>query len=134
MNIDLAATTGFNDASGLRNFLLVHRFVHLAESQAFQAKFGVTVSTFGIDSQAAEDAWVALMREGAAGRPIPAALRDFLQVHAFIHNQSYTLLGQSATLAPDLSVVDFGDAQQYYDWMSVHQDMHDFEYQQLGLT
>lgn len=134
MNIDLSATTGFNDPMGLQNFLLVHRFVHQQTAQALTAKFSVPFSTFGIDSQIAENAWLNLMKQGKAGQKVPAALQDWLKVHADIHNASYTLLGQSPTTAPDLSQVDFGSAEQFYDWMYVHQQMHDFEYQQLGLT
>jgi hypothetical protein len=134
MNIDLSATTGFNDRQGLQNFLLVHRFVHLETATALTAKFNVPFSTFGIDSQIAEDAWLKLMSDGKAGQKVPAALQDWLKVHADMHNYSYTLLGQSPTVAPDLSQVDFGSADQFYDWMYVHQEMHDFEYQTLGLT
>lgn len=137
MNIDLSANTGFNDRDGLKNFLLVHRFVHEAEATALQAKFGVQCSTFGIDSQIAEDAWLEAMSLGAQGQKqanVPPALQDWLNVHADIHNQSYTLLGQTPTVAPDLSMADFSSAAGFYDWMFVHQEMHDFEYQQLGLT
>jgi hypothetical protein len=137
MNIDLAATTGFNDRPGLQNFLLVHRFVHLETANAITAKYAVPFSTFGLDSQVAEDAWLQAMDQGAKGHKvpkIPTSLQDWLNVHAYIHNQSYALLGQSPTTAPDLSVVDFSQADQFYDWMYVHQQMHDFEYQTLGLT
>jgi hypothetical protein len=137
MNIDLAATTGFNDPMGLRNFLLVHRFVHLETATAITAKFGVPFSTFGIDSQIAEDAWLKSMAKGAQGQKVPqvpTSLQDWLNVHNLMHMQSYTILGQSPTVAPDLSQVDFSQADQFYDWMYVHQQMHDFEFQTLGLS
>jgi hypothetical protein len=136
VNLDLQAQTTFNDASGLRDFLLVHRFVHMETANAITAKYGVPFSTFGLDSQIAEDAWIQAMQAGAQGRkvPQPSSLQDWLNVHADIHNQSYTLIAGQGTVAPDLSVVDFADAEQFYDWMEVHQAMHDFEYQQLNLT
>jgi hypothetical protein len=134
VNIDLAATTGFNDRSGFFNFMLVHRFVHEQAAAAISAKFGVPFSTFGLSSRLAEEAVAELMAQGKPGQRAPAGLQDWLKVHADIHVQSYTLLGQSPTVAPDLSQVDFGSSDQYYDWMYVHQQMHDFEYQQLGLT
>jgi hypothetical protein len=137
MNIDLAATTGFNDPEGLRNFLLVHRFVHDQTAAALSAKFSIPVSSFGLDSQLAEDAWVQSMQAGAQGRKgarVPTSLQDWLNIHADIHNQTYTLLGQTPTVAPDLSIADFSDASSYYDWQYVHQQMHDWEYQTLGLT
>jgi len=134
MNIDLSATTGFNDSEGFKNFLLVHRFVHDHTASALTAKFAVPVGTFGLDNQLAEGQILGLMRGGKPGQRIPTGLQDWLKVHADMHNQSYTLLGQSPTVAPDLSQVDFGSAEQFYDWMYVHQQMHDFEYQSLGLT
>jgi len=137
MNIDLAATTGFNDRQGLRNFLLVHRFVHDETAAALSAKFTIPVSSFGLDSQLAEDAWLQSMEAGAKGQKaskVPTSLQDWLNVHADIHNATYTLLGQTPTVAPDLSIADFSNAQAYYDWQFVHQQMHDWEYQQLGLS
>ena len=41
MNVDLASQTEFNDAEGLRNFLLVHRFVHNQTAAALSVKYGV---------------------------------------------------------------------------------------------
>lgn len=137
MNIDLSASTGFNDPQGLKNFLLVHRFVHLETANALSAKFHIPVSTFGIDSQLAEDAWLQSMDAGAKGQKlqrVPTSLQDWLNVHANMHNQTYTLLGQTPTVAPDLSLADFSQADQFYDWMYVHQEMHDWEYQNLGLS
>lgn len=137
MNIDLAANTGFNDRQGLQNFFLVHRFVHDQTASALTARFGIPVTTFGVSGQAALDAWLEAMQKGARGEKtgkVPAALQDWLNLHADMHNQSYTLLGQSPTVAPDLSEVDFSSPEEFYDWMQSHQAMHDFEYQELGLT
>ena len=134
MNIDLAATTGFNDRQGFQNFLLVHRFVHDATAAALTRKFAIPVSSFGIAGQLAEEQMLSLMAGGQPGQPVPVGVQDWLKVHADIHNQSYTLLGQSPTVAPDLSQVDFGSAEQFYDWMYAHQEMHDWEYSQLGLS
>ena len=137
MNIDLAASTGYNDPEGLKSFLLVHRFVHLETSAKLTATFNVAATTFGLDSQIAEDAWIQSMQKGAKGEKLakqPESLRDWLKLHADMHTQTYTLLGQTPTVAPDLSLADFSSAESFFDWMYVHQQMHDFEYQQLGLT
>src|ERR1700676_1405289 len=110
MNIDLFATTGFNDAKGLHSFLLAHRFVHNQEAAAITARFGVPASSFGLDSQLAEEAWVQLMQDGAQGEKaqnIPTALQDFLNTHAQIHTNTYALLVGGGTVAPDLSIADF---------------------------
>lgn len=133
MNLDLSSTFNFGDSDALRHFMLDHRFVHEAESVAFRAKFGAQQSTFGLGGAQALDEWIELMQgEHGHGRP-PPALDDWLKIHAFMHIQAYTLLGQSPTFAPDLSVVDFSVPQQFYDWMYSHQQMHDWEQSQLGL-
>jgi hypothetical protein len=134
MNIDLSATINFNDRLGLQNFLLVHRYVHDATAAALTARFHQPASSFGLGSVVAEEAWSKLMAEGKTPAKVPAALQDWLNTHYHIHTNTYALLGQTPTTAPDLSVVDFSSSDQFYDWMFVHQEMHDFEYQQLGLT
>jgi hypothetical protein len=122
----------FGDAAGLKDFFLVHRFVHDQTAAALAKQVNRSVSTFGLSSSAAEEAWAMLMREGSGS--IPLALTDWLKFHADIHTTTYTLLGQPGTVAPDLSVADFSQAQGFNDWMFVHQQMHDFESSQLGLT
>jgi hypothetical protein len=133
MNIDLSATTGFGDESGMKNFFLVHRFIHDQTAAALTAKFHVAASSFGIFDSKADDEWLNLMKNAKPGTTPPPSLRNWLKIHADIHVATYTLLGQTPTTAPDLSLVDFGDQEQFYDWMFVHQSMHDFEQASLGL-
>lgn len=132
MNLDIASSIDFGDSDGLLHFFNDHRFVHEEESIALTAKYGGVFSTFGLFSSLAEDAWINLMRTRQG--PPPQALIDWLQVHAFIHDQTYAALAGSGTTAPDLSVVDFSKEDQFYDWMYVHQQMHDYEQQTLGLS
>jgi hypothetical protein len=134
VNIDAAASTQFGDADGLRQFNLVHRFVHEQTGAALTKKFAVPVNVYGVDDPTALGAWIAAMRSGQKGQPVPLALQDWLFLHSQIHVNTYVLLGQSITGAPDLSQVDFGDEQAFNDWMYAHQQMHDYEQQQLGLT
>lgn len=134
MNIDLASTFEFGNVPALRDFLLVHRFVHDATAKALTAKYQVVASTFGISGESAENEWAALMRSQQRGQPVPAGLQVWLELHAQIHINTYALLGQNPTTAPDLSVVDFSSPEQFYDWLYVHQQMHDFEQSSLGLT
>jgi hypothetical protein len=134
MIIDLAASTGFSDQSGMRNFFLVHRFVHDQTAAALTAKFSVPQSSFGITDEIAEREWLKVMADAKPGQPVPAALQTWLKVHSDIHIATFSLLGQTPTGAPDLSTVDFGSQQEFYDWMYAHQNMHDFEQSALGLT
>jgi hypothetical protein len=133
VNIDLASTINFGDIPGLRNFWIVHTLIHNAEATAITQKYSQPFSSFGIDSAGAEDAWTQLTQAGKPGQPVPPVLRDWLANHAQIHTNTYSLLGQSPTEAPDLSQVDFSSPDQFYDWFYVHQQMHDFEQQQLGI-
>jgi hypothetical protein len=133
MNMDLASTINFGDIPGLRNFWIVHSFVHLAEATAFTQKYHVPFSSALIDSASAEDAWTKLAQSQKPGQPCPPVLRDWLQNHAQNHINAYTLLGQSPTDAPDLSQVDFSSPDQFYDWLYTHQQMHDFEQTSLGI-
>jgi hypothetical protein len=134
MIIDLAATTGFSDQSGMRNFFLVHRFVHHQTAAALTAKYHVAASSFGITDENSEKEWLALMQKAKPGQMPGMALRNWLTVHNAIHVANYVLLGQTPTGAPDLSQVDFGSQDQFFSWMYDHQLVHDFEQSSLGLT
>jgi hypothetical protein len=132
MRIDLSSSIVFGDPVGLRAFLMDHVFVHEQESQALQALTGETFSTIGLLSQQADDAWVGLMERRQ--RPTPQPLTDWLQLHALMHDQIYEAIAGEGTVAPDLSVVDFSQEAQFYDWMFAHQSMHDYEQGILGLS
>lgn len=134
MNLNVVATMEFNDAPAIRDFFLVHRFVHQGEAEAITAKYNVPFSTVALGSGAAEEAWVERMAAGQDAGPIPNSLRDWLNLHADMHTQAYALIGSTPTTAPDLAVVDFARAEQFYDWMFVHQEMHDFEQASLGVS
>jgi hypothetical protein len=134
MNIDLDSQFQFGDAAGLRSFFLVHRFVHSAYQDVLQTKFGVSFSTFSLTSDAAEREWEQLMQQGEKSGSIPPALGDWLRLHADLHSGEYAAIGGSGNTAPDLSTVDFSDPAQFADWMYAHQQMHDYEAQQLGVT
>jgi hypothetical protein len=133
VNLDISSTFNFGNTDALRHFMLDHRFVHELESVALKSKFNAQQSTFGLGSSVAEAEWAELMRGDPGHGQAPPALRDWLLLHAEMHVQAYTLLGQSPTFAPDLSVVDFSVPGQFYDWMYAHQQMHDWEQSQLGL-
>jgi hypothetical protein len=132
--IDLSATTSFADESGINNFFLVHRFIHDQTATALTQRFGVSASSFGVFDTSAQAEWIDLMKKKEPGTRPPQALAVWLKVHSDIHIATYGLLGQTPTTAPDLSIVDFGSEEQYYDWMYVHQQMHDFEQASLGLS
>lgn len=132
MNLDLSSSFSYGDVSGLQTFFNDHRFVHDATANALSLKFGGSFSSFGLYSVIAETAWIQIMKSRRG--PMPQALIDWLQIHNVIHNQTYRFLGGTGTVAPDLSVVDFSHPVQFYDWMYVHQQMHDFEQATLGIS
>ena len=133
MNLDIFATTQFGDAMGLKSFFLAHRYIHDATSAAITTKYGITLSTYGMDDERALEAWIKRMQEGKEGKT-PDELHQWLTLHQQVHVNTYAALGQSDTEAPDLSEVDFGQKMQFDDWMLTHQSMHDFEQSQLGIT
>jgi hypothetical protein len=132
MNLDLSSSFIFGDVVGLQTFFLDHRVVHEATASAVTTKYKVSASTLGLSSEAAQEAWARLMAEREG--PIPDALHDWLLFHAQIHNQTFALIGGTGFVAPDISIADFSQPGHFYDWMSVHQQMHDYEQQQLGLS
>ena len=131
MNIDLASTFDFGNTDALRTFMAVHRSVHDATSAALSAKYAGSFSTFGLSAGVAEGQWIEIMRTRRG--PMPEALNDWLRYHAQIHNATYARLAGTGTVAPDLSVVDFSKETEFYDWMYVHQQMHDYEQDALGI-
>lgn len=135
MNIDLASATEYGDAQGLRQFMLDHRFVHAQTAFAVVTQFNVSLPSIGLSSSAAEDAWIALMEAGQRGehQVTPLALTDWLNLHSQLHQYEYEVIAPSIS-APDLSTVDFSKADQFYDWMQAHQQIHDSISQALGIT
>ena len=132
MNIDIDSQFPFGDAVGLRQFLLVHRFVHQSYQDALQAQYGQSFSTFGLNSQSAEQDWIESMEKRRRGSET-LSLSDWLSLHASLHAAEYAVIGGTGNVPPDLSTVDFADPQQFADWMNTHQIMHDYTNQQLGI-
>jgi len=132
MNLDIASTFVFGDTASLRQFMLDHNTVHLQTSGALTKKFGGAYSTVGLIDAQAEDAWAEVMEREEG--PMPDSLNGWLELHNLMHNQTYQLLNGVGATAPDLSLVDFSKPEQFYIWMFVHQQMHDYEQQTLGLS
>jgi hypothetical protein len=131
MNLDLASTLNFGDTDGLQHFFLDHRTVHDQTALALSQRLGRVYSTVGVFDVLAEDSWLALMRQETQAPS--RQLLDWLILHSVIHqNTLLALTGETTDI--DLSQVDFAQPDQFYDWMFVHQQVHDYEQAQLGLT
>jgi len=133
MNIDVYSQIVFGDTQALKVFFLAHRFAHDQESKALSDRYGGAFSTFGMSSPVAEETWAQMMQEEPP-RPTPPPLADWLLFHAAIHNTTFQTIQSIGVVAPDISVADFSSPTQFYDWLLVHQLMHDYERQALGLT
>jgi hypothetical protein len=133
-NIDIVSNMPFNDASGVAQFMLAHYQNHNQIGAALLAQYKQGTSTFGLQSPAAEQAWVDLMRAHQRGeqRQTPQPLADWLHLHATLHNAEYTIILPSLTQTYELEDVDFSDPEQFYDWLQGHQQIHDFEQGLLG--
>lgn len=130
MNIDLQSQIEFGDVDGLRDFFLVHRFVHEAYGVTIAAKGGPATPTAAVGSDVGLDAWsVAMLGEVEQQGP---GLVDWLQLHQELHQAEYSALGFG--LLPDLRDVDMTNEQQFYDWMYGHQQIHDLVGGALGIV
>lgn len=128
MQVDLASQIQFGDASGIRDFMLVHRMAHAAISLGFEQRNVPPMSLVALESAAATEAWIATMQ----GNDQPEALSDWLRLHYDLHQAEFNALGFGQ--APDISTVDFRSPLQFYDWMFAHATMHDQVATALGVS
>jgi hypothetical protein len=134
MNIDLDSQLPFGDGPGLRAFMLTHRFVHSQIAVYVLAQYGIQLSDFGLLNEIAVHQWEELMRQGRTSS-VPQALQDWLNLHNTLHNQEFEAFsGENLVGLPDLSSVNFSSQEQFYDWMTTHQELHDYEQSVLGFT
>lgn len=132
MNIDLVSQMRFGDVAALRDFLLVHRLVHGELNSAIaQAGLGSTPSVF-LDSDNVARAWAARMQGAELTQDEGAALVDWLQRHASLHQAEFDAVRFG--IAPDLAVVDFAAPTQFATWMTEHQEIHAAIGAVLGVT
>lgn len=132
MNIDLYGLFPYGDSDGVKAFTLAHRFAHDAERDAIAAKLGRTLGTYAVGGDEAVEPWIEMMQGRSQG--IPQAMSDWLQLHNDNHQSMLSILSPSVALAAvDLSIVDFRSADQMYEWLTLHQAIHQYEQQALGL-
>jgi len=134
MNIDVVSQFEFGDADGLRSFALAHRFVHTQTALALAVRANsLVVPSGGLWGQLYEDAWIEQMRASLRDEPIgvPPPVNDWLRQHAQVHQDEYNALNVGQV--PDLSNVNFGNAEQFYDWMDAHRQIHTIVQNLLGL-
>ena len=132
MNINLVSGMPFGDEQALLDFAFVHRLVHRAVGSALQAAGKGATPNATIDSDAAMRVWGALMRGDDVTPAQARPLVDWLQLHANLHQAEYDVLALGPV--PDLSVVDFRDERQFYDWMFAHNIIHDTVGAASGVT
>lgn len=123
MNIQLVSTMPYGNEAALRDFLLVHRLVHTQVDAAIAAKGGGALPNATLDSDSAATAWVAIMHGEPISEERQRALTDWMQLHANLHQDEYDRLDLG--FAPDLSLSDFSQPRQFYDWMAAHAAVHD---------
>lgn len=133
MNIDYYGIFNFGDEEALKSFVLAHRFTHEAESQAIAAQFGGSINTYDVGSLQIIEPWIAMMRGAIQG--MPEELGDWLDLHNANHIAMEAFLPASNLgISADLSRTDFSDPEQMQEWLFAHQQMHQYEQQQLGIT
>lgn len=125
----------YDDEAGVRQFFLANAHAHDQQAAAILSKIGVQIGTGGLMSQAAEDALLAVMRAHVEGHhlPPPQPLRDWMRFHVDAHNAEYNAL-QAGQIPDEIAVADFSSPAAFYDWLTVHQALHDGVAQVLGLS
>lgn len=123
MNIQVQSQMNFGDENSLQDFFFVHRLVHIQVDGVIATNGGGSMPNSTIDSERALETWGGLMVEREIDDGGRAALLDWLQLHANLHQAEYSAL--QLGVAPELGVVDFAQQNQFYDWMYAHSAVHD---------
>lgn len=110
-DMTLYSNTEFGNKDAMNDFLFANSLSHHEIANAIQLQ-GKTINSVPI---------------GDMGNP-----EDWLLSHYQVHQQEFEQLGLSGL--PDLSVLDFKDQFQFYDWMQLHSSVHFLVNQTLGLT
>lgn len=132
MNIDFYGLFNYGDEDGVKIFALAHQLTHDAESAAFAAQ-GIQVGDYEVGSQEVVQPWINAMRNPE--EPQDPGLWLWLQMHNQAHQQMLANLPIAQSIGGvDLSMVDFRDPDQMYQWLTMHQQIHDYEQQQLGIS
>lgn len=107
-----AAISNFvvGDDPGMARWLLEHYYEHLSLNQAVQA-LGATIPDYPIQQMGEKQAWLA--------------------GHQRIHQAIWSAIGGG--VASDLSLLDWEDDSQVYDWLNLHASIHTNVRNTLGL-
>jgi hypothetical protein len=133
MNIDFYGLFNFGDEDAVKYFVLAHQFTHDAEARAAKEQYGQTLTSYDVGGISIVNPWIMQMRREVQG--IPPAMADWLESHNNFHQNLLLLLPQSSGMpATDLSLVNFSVPWQMYEWLTLHQYLHAYEQQQLGIT
>ena len=136
MNIDYLGYFAYGDEDAVKQFTTAHYFTHDAEAGAIAKQFGRNITTFNVSGDSAQESWIALMRRELEEPDY--RLLDWLEAHNENHQQMLAAitanLGISVDIPVDLSLANFADDAQLYEWMTLHQQVHQFEQVALKLT
>lgn len=133
MNIDFYGMFNFGDEDAVKVFVLAHQMTHDAENRAIFEQYGQNITTYEVGGQEIVAPWIAIMRKEVDSTP--AALTDWLEMHNNAHQAILAVLPPAVGLPTvDLSLANFADENQMYEWLMLHQQIHSYEQQALGVT
>ena len=122
----------YGDRTSLLDFSLVHRLAHAQIDGVIASRGLGSMPDPTLDSGRVMEVWAQLMApEAALSTEAQRPLTDWLQLHANLHEAEYLALKLGD--APELSIVDFSNEKQFYDWMFAHAEVHDTLNQATGL-
>lgn len=116
----------FADREGLFAWFQDHAASHTHYAFKLYSTYGVQSPLFDLIDLRAQADWANAMQRHGGMTP---ALHDWLLAHTRLHQAESVPLNLATP--PDLTTVDFGVEQQFYDWMDDHQALHDAQDQVL---
>lgn len=136
MNMDFYGYFQYGDSDAVYQFAMAHFFAHQAEATAIAAQFGRNINVYNVSGQDIADDWVQLMAGQIEAQT--RAMYDWLQSHNDSHVEMLQLMGTGglakSNAEVDLSLADFKDPDQMYDWLTLHQQLHQYEQTVLKLS
>lgn len=113
----------FKDDDGFRAFWQQHAFRHQVYANRLATVYSVQPVVFDLMDVAALDEILHQIRTGNRDKIL--ATTSWLLMHSQVHAIELNTVGGGTT--DGLTTVDLAKESDFYDWMGIHESLHDFE-------
>jgi hypothetical protein len=120
--LDLESQLAFGHAEGLMFWFNAHAQQHSNYVTKLTQTYKVVPPSTPLRDQGAMRDWIEAMQQGEQGH-MTNQLQEWLLAHEKLHLVELTAIGDVSPI--DISTVDFRVADEFYDWMYNHIQMHD---------